>query len=458
MFDSWSATRYERILYDFLSPRHLAARLAGIARAIRLCHKERPAHEQTVHAVASSLAAPMVFCFVWWLLREVEARKVRRIYFLARDGKIFSEAARELAAGWGLDLDIRYLYCSRESLCLPSYQHTGDFERYWIPWGYAGGITLAEVCRRLGMAPEELPDGAACSVCRKDWFLDPHQTIAVSELPDLYTLLQEPALEELIRQRSQPLFEDALAYFRQEGLVDGTPFVLADTGWRGCSQYALSALLHKADLRPPDGLAGCYFGLNRDTHLFGNDRMLAFLFDWRSQPRDYRLYYFICFEMLFSTDHGRTVRYQRRGDRFEPVLADAPCRVVAEAAAIHHAQTAAFARQAASVIRFDEYPPELPAVVARIARAFINSPTRDEAEVYGAWPIASEIGERDFQPMAPPMGLGRFVNCALGREKISGFWPQASLTRGGQPLLRAAYNRFLDLKVLDWYRRVILRY
>lgn len=457
MFDSWSATRYERILYDSLSPRDLAARLAGIARAIRLSHKERSAHEQTVHAVASSLAAPMVFCFAWWLLREVTARKIRRIYFLARDGKIFSEAARELAAGWNLDLDIRYLFCSRESLCLPSYQHTGDFERYWIPWGYAGGITLAEVCRRLGILPEELPDTAS-AVCQASWYGDPQQAIPVSRLPELYDLLQDPAMEALIRQRSQPLFEEALAYFRQEGLVDGIPFVLADTGWRGCSQYALSALLHKANLRPPDGLTGCYFGLNRETHLFDNDRMQAFLFDWRSQPRDYRLYCFICFEMLFAADHGRTVRYQRCADRLEPVLADAPCRSVAEAAAIHHAQAAVFARQAASVIGFDEYPTELPAVVARLARAFMNSPTRDEAGVYGAWPIASEIAERDFQPMAPPMGFSQFFNCALGREKISGFWPQASLTRGGQPLLRGAYNRFLDLKVLDWYRRVILRY
>lgn len=457
MFDSWSATRYERILYDSLSPRDLAARLAGIARAIRLSHKERSAHEQTVHAVASSLAAPMVFCFAWWLLREVTARKIRRIYFLARDGHIFMEAARELATGWGLDLDIRYLYCSRESLFLPSYQRTGAFEQYWIPWGYAGTITLSEVCRRLGILPEELPDTAS-AVCQASWYRDPQRVITISELPGLYALLQEPALEELIRQRSQPLFEEALDYFRQEGLCDGVPFVVADTGWRGSSQYALSALLHKANQRPPGGLAGYYFGLNRETQLFENDRMQAFLFDWRNQPRDYRLYYFICFEMLFAADHGRTVRYQRHGYRLEPLLADPPDRPVAELVAIHHTQASAFARQSAAVINFDEYPSELPDVAAELARAFICSPARDESEVYGEWPIASEIGERDFQTMAPPMDAGRFFNCALGREKISGFWPQASLTRGDQLLLRAAYNRFLDLKVLDWYRRVILRY
>lgn len=457
MFESWSANRYERILYESLRSRSLGARCAGVARVIRISHEERSTLQQTVHDVAAGLAGPLVFCYVWWLLREVSARKIRRIYFMARDGQIFMEAARELAAGWGLDLDIRYLYCSRESLFLPSYERTGQFELYWIPWGYAGTITLAEICRRLGLSQEELPVDTFAA-CRAAWYRDPQRPIAVAELPELYALLQEPALEKLIRQRSQPLFEDTMAYFRQEGLTDGIPFVLADTGWRGSSQYALSSLLHKAGQRPPDGLAGYYFGLNRETHLFDNDRMQAFLFDWRVQLLDYRLYYFICFEMLFAADHGRTVRYRQHGDRLEPLLADAPDRRVAELIAIHHAQAAAFARQAAAIIGFNEYPAELPAVAAKLARAFICTPERAEAEVYGEWPIASEIGEGDFQAMAPPMGAGRFFNCALGKEKISGFWPQASLTRGRQPFLRAAYNRFLDLKVLDWYRRVILRY
>ncbi|GEM_PF-1286758 len=457
MFETWDATRYEKILYESLRPKSLAARCAGIARAIRISHQERLAPHQTAHVTAAGLVGPLVFCYAWWLLRSVCARKIHRIYFMARDGQIFMEAARELIAGWGLDLDIRYLYCSRESLFLPSYENTGKFELYWIPWGYAGTITLAEVCRRVGLRPGELPDAASAS-SRAPWYRDPHRAITLAELPELYALLQEPELEELIRQRSRPLFDDSMAYFRQEGLTDGTPFVLADTGWRGSSQYALSALLHKAGQRPPDGLAGYYFGLNRETHLFGNDRMQAFLFDWRDQPRDYRLYYFICFEMLFAADHGRTIRYRRHADRLEPLLADTPDRRVAELIGIHHAQTVAFARQAAAMIGFDEYPADLPAVAAKLARAFICTPTKREAEAYGEWPIASEIREGDFQPIAPPMGAGRFFNCALGREKISGFWPQASLARGGQPLICATYNRFLDMKLLDWYRRVILRY
>lgn len=454
MFNGWQPTRYERIIYDNLRPRSLAARCAGIARSIRISHSDRSPHLESVYTTASGLAAPLVFFYTWSLLRSVCSRNIRRIYFMARDGHIFMKVAQELVARWGLNVEIRYLYCSRESLFLPSYEHTGEFERYWIPWGFAGNITLAEICRRLELTPEELPVTGSLPY----WRQYPNRPINIEELPGLYSLLQEPVMEDLIRHSSEPLFESALSYFSQEGLTDGTACVLADTGWRGSSQYALSALLHKAGKRPLEGLEGYYFGLNRDVHQFDNDRMQAFLFDWRNVPRDYRLYYFICFEMLFAANHGRTIKYKAQNDRLEPVLADAPEGGIAELVEIHHAQAVEFARRAADIIGFDEYPDYLSDIAAELARAFICAPKRDEAEIYGEWPIASEILEGDFQSMAPPMGAQRFFNCALGREKVSGFWPQASLTRGGQALLRYTYNCFLDMKVLDWYRRVVLRY
>jgi len=60
--------------------------------------------------------------------------------------------------------------------------------------------------------------------------------------------------------------------------------------------------------------------------------------------------------------------------------------------------------------------------------------------------------------MSPPMGFVQFIRCAMGLDKIKGFWPQASLVRGNQHLLNGVYNVFLDIGVLDWYRRFLLRY
>ncbi len=456
MFEFWQPSRYERIMYEQIQPRTLAAQCAGISRALRISHEPHTIQQEALWTVASGVVAPLVFTYVWWLLRSASENGVRRIYFMARDGQIFLEAAREMAAGWGLDIDLRYLYCSRESLFLPSYQRTGEFELYWIPWGYAGTITLEEVCRRVQLKPDEL--AVVNSAAAPNWQKDQTRPIPRDDLPLLYGMLKESAVEALIRNRCQLQFTAALDYLCQEGILDGVPFALADTGWRGSSQYALSALLHKGGVLPPQGLQGYYVGINRDALRYGNDTLQAFLFDWREMPREYRLYCFICFEMMFSADHGRTLRYRQSSGKVEPVLDNGPVPQVQEIISVHHRFAVDYARNAVSGVPFAAYDESLIAAAKALARCFISSPAPAEAEFYGECPMASEMGEGDYQDMAPSMNFWQFINCLTGRERIRGFWPHASLVRGDQPLLLTAYNSFLDLGILDWYRRVILRY
>ncbi|MBI2354879.1 MAG: hypothetical protein HYV06_07610 [Deltaproteobacteria bacterium] len=457
MFDAWGPSRYETIMYGNIREKTMAARLSGISRAIRISHEPRLPGQSAVFDVACGLAGPLVYFYVWWLLRFAMEKGIRRIYFLARDGHIFMKAAHELISVWKLDIEARYLYCSRESLLLPSYENTGDFEHHWITWGYASSISIAEICRRLGLTIEEirpfLANGGLSSYASC-----PERPIAREDRPNLNGLLKDESLARLIREKGEPLFETALSYLEQEKLFDGVPYLIADTGWRGTSQYALSALMHKGGRRPPGGLTGNYLGLNRDVHRFGNDSLHAYLFDWRFTPRDYRLYYFICFEMLFSADHGRTFGYQELDGVIVPLLADFPAEQIKSLTAIHHQKVSEYARMAAEGIPFGAFDDSFAEVSRMLSRAFICSPTAEEAEVYGEWPIASEMGEGDFQAMAPPMGFCRFVSCAIGSDRIRGFWPQASLVRGNQSLLCRVYNRFLDLAVLDWYRRWVLRY
>lgn len=55
-------------------------------------------------------------------------------------------------------------------------------------------------------------------------------------------------------------FDQTIAYFRQEGLFEDVPYVLADSGWIGSMQYDLQRLLRYAAGKPVS-LQGYYFGL-----------------------------------------------------------------------------------------------------------------------------------------------------------------------------------------------------
>lgn len=72
------------------------------------------------------LLAPVAVSFAAWVLREAVGRKIDRVYFLARDGWQFYQAARALQKSWKLPVELRYLYCSRYSLRIPCYCLMGE--------------------------------------------------------------------------------------------------------------------------------------------------------------------------------------------------------------------------------------------------------------------------------------------------------------------------------------------
>ncbi len=449
--------RYERLLAHAPMSRLHRAILAGTARSLRECYHDYDDRNPAAVATASGVVAPLVFLFVWWCLLNARLQGIKRLYFLARDGQIMHQVAEQLVNIWHLDIDVRYLYCSRESLLLPSFEQVGDFEEYWITWGYLKSITIEELCKRLATPPDSLTVSIHAAGLSA-YLMDPQRPISRSDMIKLQTLLRREDLAASVRRSVLPRFEQALGYLKQEGFADPVPYALVDTGWRGSSHYALSGLLRKGKIRPAKGITGFYLGLNKGAQCFDSDALHAFLFDWRRERRDDRLSSFICFEMLLSADHGRTVDYQLQGTRYLPVLETPRDTSMLSTVALHHTIAIAYASRAASVLVFDKFPHDAADVCRRLTRAFISWPTTDEAELYGQWPMSSEIRERDYQPMAPSMDLRSLIANAAGIKKVRGYWPQASLIRGGLQYVNCAYNAFLQVGLLELYRRCILRY
>ena len=71
-------------------------------------------------------SGPLLLDYVWWVLREAEKRKLRTLYFLARDGYLLYRIAQVFVSRYSLPLECRYFYCSRTSLRMPSYWFIGE--------------------------------------------------------------------------------------------------------------------------------------------------------------------------------------------------------------------------------------------------------------------------------------------------------------------------------------------
>lgn len=457
MFNRQAFTRYETILDRSVLPRSHATVLAGTSRALRLTYKPRSQVEEVVAEVAVGLVAPMAFLFVWWALCLACKQKVQRIYFLARDGEIFFKIAKVLVNTWHLDIEVRYLYCSRESLLVPSFDKVGLFEKNWIIWGYQGNISIGKICARLGLTLQDLAPLLADT--ELGWYvLHPEEQIPKDMMGCLQALLEKPYFEGLVKEQIRPQFDATLQYLTQEGLTDKVPMALLDTGWTGSSQYAIGAILRKTG-HPIGSLTGYYLGVNREAWSQVGDRLEGFLFDWRHSWRDERLYNFICYELLFSGLHGRTRGYRVNVAGVEPILVDGLQGFPLETSKLHHRMAEDYARRVAGLLGFDGFFSQNSARLGRkLMREFICSPSSDIACVYGDWPMASEICESDMQGVAPSMDFRQFLCNAFGKTKIKGYWPQASLQRGGLVSVLRAYNFFLRIGLLEWYRRLLLRY
>jgi len=447
---------YERKL-AYLSTVPLPVRtiLAGTSRSLRDEWDNSSSVGSLNRAISANVLSPLLFSYACWILESAQKDRRSRLYFMARDGLAVKNVVDVLIDNWSLPIETHYLYCSRESLMLPAYRSTGVFEFDWITWGYLNSVTLEEVCCRLQIKLEELSPyfDLDLRLVKSD------AALSVKALAALRKVLCLSAVESLIEKKARELAEIAGKYFIQEGLDSSDSWAIVDTGWRARSQYALSSILEYMSIRPDDGVHGYYLGLNTSCCKYQNDDLKSFLFDWRSTPVDYSLNNFLCFELLFAANHARTIGYRETESGVVPVFAEPPSEDEIEISTRQHAISVEYARRVTSQVTHGKIKSgDLRTVVRRIMAQFIGYPSFQIADEYGRALIASEMRERDMQEMAPEMTYSKFFKSALGIEKIEGFWPQASMRRGGMVVALCAYNIFLKLRLLDWYRRVILKY
>lgn len=106
---------YERFLENqsFFSSFFVNQHLFGISKAVRLSFPQTPEY-----AFAANLIAPLYVPFVYQILQNAVNQNIKRIFFLARDGYILYQIAKELGKEFP-NIEIKYLYVSRSSLYLP---------------------------------------------------------------------------------------------------------------------------------------------------------------------------------------------------------------------------------------------------------------------------------------------------------------------------------------------------
>lgn len=424
----------------------LGPRLAAASRMGRL-HAVDDGVDAGLAAVAAGVALPLLVGFGLWVLRQARLLELDRLFFVARDGEVFLEVTRRLAAQAGDPIDCRYLYGSRMSWQLAS-AGTSSYDRardLWLP----DEASPESLSPRAALSLVDLSPADALAITGAPMFAAERvdQSLGTDGWARLRELLADAPLAAEIDRRAQRRRDLLVRYLDQEGVTAPGRTGLVDVGWTGRAARSLEDVL--ADVGRPLPAAHLFLGLRGESPaLMGaglHERSRGWLLDEargrgvRSDTEDP----IMLIESFAMGTEGHTIGYQVEGDGVVPMLA-APANPAALRWGLGDFRRAlGWALDAF----LDGSPPDasidLRPLVWRQILTFWRRPTRAEAVVWGAQPYGEDFDNAVSYPLATPVTARRMLTrLGVGRAqwRQPTYWLAGTIAVSPQPwrsLLRA---------------------
>lgn len=345
--------------------------------------------------------APLLNLFVIWMLKNALKDQIRVLFFLARDGYLMYQTAARICEKFHLDIDCRYVYCSRYSLRVPMYSEdlkeaVGHITRGGID------VSLEKVLIRAGFEEKEIPGiyaGLHLPWKLKEILAYPELTVLKEKLSDDSKFLEK------LRERSKKRWPMLHEYFLQNGLLEEAGIGIADSGWTGTTQKSICDIRRRSGVFTP--VKGYYFGLYEVPD--------------RCDPKDYRSFYFspqsdlknkvffgnCFFETVFRSPEGTTIGYRQESGRIVPLLAETGEEepAVSRLEKICRFYTERLLTRCSKEELFQMNIKKQRAILEASVRNLMWNPTSFEAEYYGRTGFSDDLLDDHAQELAPLMTM-----------------------------------------------------
>ena len=426
--------------------------------------------EDTKACTTGYAIAPLLCSYVAWVLCEAKKAGKKRLYFLARDGYYLKKTADILCSEWAIDIECRYLYCSRYAWRGAVYHFdTEEALDYITLGGLEAGF--AKMMQRAGLTEQEIEQAAKMlSYSEKSG-----QRLALYERNQLRKKLSEcDWFMDLMKKRSEEKYESAIAYLKQEGLFDDVPYALVDSGWTGSLQKSLLKLLRAQDCNiVPEGY---YFGMYSMPTKADAGIYHTFYFSPTKDIKKKVYFNNNLFECVYSAPHGMTIGYEEQAGQWVPVLEqkENPNKErLLEAEPLLLAYIEQFASVQSALIKNSEGNKGVLVDKKRLEDLIyllMATPTREEAQIYGSYVFCADvIGEEKqtlagrlsweelkngflFAKIKKRLGIEKGMSEGIGRESA---WPEGSiaLLPEEKTFWHCALCEYVRLTIETWNNR-----
>lgn len=442
-----NATHYKRaaihpVECDYLLEKSLFHQLvAGVSKRFRMARPDA----SKLADIGATVAAPILYGYVDDVLKKAVAKGIKTLYFFARDGQVMLKIAEAINEARNWNLELRYLYCSRQSV-MPAGTFWTNTELFdWVFIRFTD-ITFRDVAERLQLDAEELLFAFPSIVQAKITDVDAKLDDDVLGLLKFH-MCKTPAVRVLIESRSKQLRELFLDYLKQEGVFDHKTVGIVDIGWKGLVQNTFFKIA--ASRKPGFRMHGFYFSFSSNCHhghssANGRENYVESILPMTGLNPVFLVNFL---ETLCCSDHGTTLGYERTDEgKIVPVFGD---NTYADSSVIHeyHDALTWWAREYVDIEKQLPDQPFTPKLILWKLLSNCSNPHPDVAEAFGALNFSGNQNEQSQNELAPVLGVRdvlRYYLSTGNRQEIS-WWMPGSLARSPRFVQRlAAFLEWID--------------
>jgi predicted HAD superfamily hydrolase len=313
-FDGSLTNRYDtRLKSTFKQKDLLTSLINGASKAARATFCSTSNDERVIHEIGASVAGPLLFGFVFWVLKSAQINKINKLYFLARDGQILKKVADQICEKYNINVENKYLYVSRQALHPASVEEVNEEVLDWM-FDATHHLSVKTIFKRVNCKPDEFNSNLTNNgFPSESW----NRNLREAERAKLRHLIEsEGTIQRTILFKSKKARFTLLKYLEQEGAI-GDDWAIVDIGWNGRLQRSLSRALSLEGMRT-NPIVGYYFNLLNRYKAFEDDVLNSYV---QENGKDNLHFHTGIIEVFVSADHGSTIGYKLTGKgKVEPHL------------------------------------------------------------------------------------------------------------------------------------------
>lgn len=245
------------------------------------------------------LLSPLYISFVEKIIDYCEIKKIKKIYFLSREGKTFLDIFKKINTN--SNLKSKYLVASRKSTFLMSIENlnTDELDRIWKQYS---NETPKQLLTNLNL-PSKLLTVFEKNNIKKDEIIDNNYNYK-----KLNTIFSDKEFNKIFTKEKNKQLNYFNNYLKTIDLNNSEKIALVDIGWKGSIQDNLAKIIKNE-------IHGLYLGYFKGfNNLSKNNKKEGLIVNYNSNWYEKNLFKNgSLFEMSTTQNEGSCIHYDKKG-------------------------------------------------------------------------------------------------------------------------------------------------